>query len=291
MAERYLTPKMIDALGRLSLVAKQVVEGTVAGAHASPFHGYSAEFDEHRKYTAGDALRDLDWSVYARTDRYYIRRYREETNLFARIIVDGSGSMDFRYQEEGPTKFYYACCLAASIAYLLLQQRDAVGLSLLRDGRAETIPPSSKPGQLRLLLELMERARAGGEIALDKTIRDTAAAVRRAGMMVVISDLLDDEAALLDAMKQLKIRKNEVLLFHVLDPAEEDLPYRYVSEFVDMENGATLMTDPAALRADYRADVAAFRARVRKFCGDHHIRYVALATDQPLEKQLPLVLR
>lgn len=282
----YLSPKAVASLGRLGLVARGVVEGVITGVHSSPFHGYSAEFDEHRKYTAGDALRDLDWAVYARTDRYYIRRYKEETNLFCRILLDASASMNFAYDPEGLTKFGYGCCLAASVAWLCLKQRDSVGLTLLSGEKAQELAPSGKPAQMRRILDVLEHAKAGGGISLTDAFEETARRVRRAGMVVAISDMLEEEAPLLKALGHLRGRRHEVLLFHVLDVAEETLPYKHVSEFADLETGAKLLADPGALRRDYCAEIAAFRKRIKRACSERHIDYAAITTAEPFEDQL-----
>ena len=281
---RLLPPQAVSAMGRLPLLARNVVEGFITGLHTSPFHGFSVEFAEHRKYTPGDPVRDLDWTAYGRTDRFYIKRYREETNLRCRIVLDASASMGFA--SEGVSKLEYACCLAACIAYLGSRQRDAVGLTICKDATGEDLPPAARPTHLVRIMDRLEAVRAGGSPELPRAFHDTAQRMRRRGLAVVISDLLDSEEAIAKSLKHLRHRRHEVILFHVLDPAEEQLPYRQVSAFVDMETGERLMVDPQALRRQYTQEVAAFRTRFRRLCSDSGIDYVAVRTDEPFERML-----
>lgn len=286
MGSRYrlLSPQAVSAMGRLPLLARNVVEGFITGLHTSPFHGFSVEFAEHRKYTPGDPLRDLDWTAYARTDRFFIKRYREETNLRCRILLDASGSMGFTSHEV--SKLEYACCLAACIAYLGSRQRDAVGLTVCNDEAGEDLPPAARPTHLVRIMDRLEAVRAGGAPSLSRAFHLTAEQMRRRGLAVVISDLLDAEAAISKALKHLRHRRHEVILFHLLDPAEEELPYRQVSDFVDMETGERLMVDPQALRAEYSEEIEAFRTRYRRLCSDTGIDYVGVNTAEPFERML-----
>ncbi|MBN2713589.1 MAG: DUF58 domain-containing protein [Planctomycetes bacterium] len=280
---RLLTPEAVSAMGKLPLLARNVVEGFITGLHTSPFHGFSVEFAEHRKYTPGDPLRDLDWTAYARTDRFYIKRYREETNLRSRMVVDASASMSFG--SGGTTKLEYACCLAACIAYLAIKQRDAVGLTVCSGDRTEDIQPASSPAHMGRIMDLLESVRASGTPELAKAFHDTAQHLRRRGLAVVFSDLLDSEQELIGALKHLRHRKHEVILFHILDQAEERLPYKNISEFIDMESGERLMVDPRALRAKYLEEISGFRNKFRRICSDCGIDYVPVCTDEPYEHQ------
>ncbi len=282
---RYLTPEAVQAMGKLPLLAREVVEGFITGLHTSPFHGFSVEFAEHRKYSPGDPIRDLDWTAYARTDRYYVKRYREETNLRCRLVLDASASMGFA-STEGQSKLAYACGLGACIAYLAIRQRDAVGLTVAREAAAEDLAPSAHPAHLGRIMERLEVLRAGGEPPLAQTFHEAAERMKRRGLVVVLSDLLDGEEAIMKALRHLKHRRHEAILFHILDTAEEHLPYRHVSEFVDMETGEKLKVDPQAIRTRYRSEIEAFRQRYRRICSDCAIDYVPVVTEEPVARQL-----
>jgi len=281
---RFLTPEAVHALGRLSLLARNVVEGFITGLHTSPFHGFSVEFAEHRKYTPGDPIRDLDWTAYARTERYYIKRYREETNLRCRLLVDASASMGFASAAQ--SKLEYACGLAACIAYLAMRQRDAVGLTIVDGDGTRDLPPAMRSTHLGLIMEMLEAARAGGTPPVAQALHHAAERMRRRGMIVAFSDLLDGEEPIMNALRHLRHRKHEVILFHILDPAEEDLPYRQVSEFVDLETRARIKVDPQAIRARYREEIRRFRWRYRRICSDCRIDYVPVITAEPRERLL-----
>ena len=281
---RYLTTEAVSALGRLSLLARNVVEGFMTGLHTSPFHGFSVEFAEHRKYAPGDSLRDLDWTAYARTDRYYIKRYREETNLRCRLILDASASMGFASQ--GTSKLAYACGLAACIAYLAIRQRDAIGLTVAHGPRTSDLPPAARPAHLRLLMQVLEDCRAGGTPPVAQTLHDAAERMTRRGLVVALSDLLDGEADIMKALRHLRHRRHEGILFHILDPAEEELPYRNVCEFIDMEDGGRLRVDPQAIRARYQEEIAEFRWRYRRTCSDCGIDYMPVVTREPFDRLL-----
>jgi uncharacterized protein (DUF58 family) len=310
---KLLTPESASALGKLTLLARNVVEGFITGLHASPFHGFSVEFSEHRNYAPGDDLRDLDWTAYARTDRYVVKRYKEETNLRCRLLVDASASMDFasgdaksktprpdplpkgerakqktrKDQEEAPiTKLAYACRLAACLAYLMIRQRDAVGLTICRGEATEDLAPSAREAHLAEIFRRLEAVLSGGTPDLPRTFHETAEVLRRRGLVVVLSDLLDAEEAMQKALRHLRHRRHEVILFHLLDPAEEDLPYRRIGEFVDLENGARLRVDPPAIRAEYRQAVRDFRQRWRRFASDSGIDYMAVTTAEPIQELL-----
>lgn len=281
---RFLTPAAINAMGRLPLLARTVVEGFITGLHTSPFHGFSVEFTEHRKYTPGDPLRDLDWVVYGRTDRYYIKRYREETNLRCRILLDASASMGFASQAT--SKLEYACRLAACLAYLAIRQRDAVGLTVCHAEGVSEIPPAARPAHLGRIMELLETTRAGGNPSIASAFHETAERMRRRGLVIAISDLLDPEEELIGALRHLRHRHHDVILFHLMDPAEEELPYRHISEFVDMETGESLMADPQTLRQQYREAIGDFRQRYRRACSDSAIDYMEVNTAEPFTRLL-----
>jgi len=294
MRKRLLSSEAIAALGKLPLLAQEAVEGMLAGRHASPFHGFSAEFSDHRKYTAGDAVHDIDWTAYARTDRYYVKRYREETNLRCSLVLDASASMGFasagaaedKGAEGALSKLAYASRLAACLAYLAIRQRDAVGLTICQNGVADSLPPAGTQAQLAEIFRRLESVQACGASLLADALHAMAERLRRRSMAIILSDLLDDEVGLFKALRHLRYRRHSVIVFHILDPAEEDLPYERVSDFIEPESGARLRADPVALRADYQEAIAAFRRRCRQECSADNISYVEACTSEPFPRLL-----
>ena len=281
---RLLDPHFISKLTRLDLTARLVVEGFLTGLHRSPYHGFSVEFAEHRQYMPGDPLRHLDWRVLAKSDRKYIKQYEEETNLRAMLLVDTSASMG--YGSHGVTKLDYARQLAASLAYLMLRQNDAVGMFAFATGRAELIPPRSTLGHARPLLLLLERLTPGGATDFTSSLHSLAERMTRRGLVVLISDLLDDPERIAQAIHHFRHRKHEVLVFHVLDPQEVAFDFEREAVYVDLETGERVTTRPQELRPDYRARVSAWRDQIRQFCIEKRAEYVPLTTDQPYDRAL-----
>ena len=281
---RLLDPHFISKLTRLDLTARLVVEGFLTGLHRSPYHGFSVEFAEHRQYMPGDPLRHLDWRVLAKSDRKFIKQYEEETNLRAMLLVDTSASMG--YGSHGITKLDYARQLAASLAYLMLRQNDAVGMFAFATGRAELIPPRSTLGHARPLLLLLERLTPGGATDFASSLHSLAERMTRRGLVVLISDLLDDPERIAQAIHHFRHRKHEVLVFHVLDPQEVAFDFEREAVYVDLETGERVTTRPQELRPDYRARVSAWRDQIRQFCIEKRAEYVPLTTDQPYDRAL-----
>ena len=249
---RLLDPHFISKLTRLDLTARLVVEGFLTGLHRSPYHGFSVEFAEHRQYMPGDPLRHLDWRVLAKSDRKFIKQYEEETNLRSMLLVDTSASMG--YGSHGVTKLDYARQLAAALAYLMLRQNDAVGMFAFATGRAELIPPRSTLGHARPLLLLLERLTPGGTTDFASSLHSLAERMTRRGLVILISDLLDDPERIAQAIHHFRHRKHEVLVFHVLDPQEVAFDFEREAVYVDLETGERVTTRPQELRTDYRAD-------------------------------------
>ena len=281
---RLLDPHFISKLTRLDLTARLVVEGFLTGLHRSPYHGFSVEFAEHRQYMPGDPLRHLDWRVLAKSDRKFIKQYEEETNLRAMLLVDTSASMG--YGSHGITKLDYARQLAASLAYLMLRQNDAVGMFAFATGRAELIPPRSTLGHARPLLLLLERLTPGGATDFASSLHSLAERMNRRGLVVLISDLLDDPERIAQAIHHFRHKKHEVLVFHVLDPQEVAFDFEREAVYVDLETGERVTTRPQELRPDYRARVSAWRDQIRQFCIEKRAEYVPLTTDQPFDRAL-----
>ena len=284
----YLDPETASRLGRLDLIARLVVEGFITGLHRSPYHGFSVEFSEHRPYMPGDPLRDLDWKALARTDRLYVKRYEEETNLKACLAVDASGSMAFAGSGR-LSKFRYAACLAAALAYLMLRQRDAVGLALLRGGLQSLVPPRSVGSHLNVLLGQLSGAEPAAETALAPGLHDLAERLSRRGLVVVLSDFLDDSGEVLGGLRHLRHRGHEVLALQILDPREVDLDFRRSeTRFVDLEDadGGSIVTQPWHVQESYRAHVESLLDRYRRGCAEAGVDYVLMDTATPFDTAL-----
>ena len=281
---QYLEPETASRLRNLNLVARSVVEGFVSGLHRSPYHGFSVEFAEHRKYTPGDNVRDLDWRAWAKSDRFYIKRYEEETNLSAHLLLDVSASMTFRSQ--GLSKLEYACFLAASLAYLMVRQQDSVGLVVFAGGIQKRLPPHSTTLHLNEVLRTLEGVEPAPETDLAATFHQLAEMIRRRGLIVILSDLLDEEREVLRALRHFRHRRHEVIIFHILDRAELSFPYERLSNFVDLETGARLQVDPRFVRGEYRKQIDEFISTYRQGATESNIEYVLAATDTPYDRLL-----
>jgi len=281
----YLKPEVVSRLSRLDLIARLVVEGFITGLHQSPYHGFSVEFSEYRQYMPGDPLRDLDWKVFGKTDRLYIKQYEEETNLKAYLLLDASGSM--AYGSGAIHKFQYAAYATAALAHLMLRQRDAIGLVTFDDQIQTYLPPRSVGSHLHSLLNTLRNTEAAGtDTNLANTFHNLAERIKCRGLIIVLSDLLDDPDELLTGLKHFRHRKHEVIVFHILDPREMDLAFDRETRFVDLETGAQIATEPWHIVPDYRAHMDALINRFRKECRDSLIDYVLLETTEPFDTAL-----
>ena len=281
----FLTPESVSRLSRLDLIARLVVEGYITGLHKSPYHGFSAEFAEHRQYMAGDSLRYLDWKVYGRTDRMYVKRFEEETNLKSHIILDVSGSMGFR-DRGAMTKLRYASVLAASLAFLMIRQRDSVGLVTFSDAMKEHVPPRSVQSQLTEILRVLSNAGPEGTTVTGDILHTLAERISARGLIVFISDLVVDPDELLFGLKHFRHNGHEVLVFHVLDPMEVDFEYTADTRFVDMETGKRITTQPWHIRDGYRALQDKRHASLVKGMHDISVDYARFTTDVPFDLAL-----
>jgi uncharacterized protein (DUF58 family) len=282
-------PTSLARYGRLVLVARQLVEGFLSGAHKSPYKGFSVEFAEHRQYYPGDEIRHVDWRVYGKTDRYYVKEYEEETNLRAYLLVDASGSM--AYRGKHPSKFAYAQYVAASLAYLMLHQRDAVGL-ITHDTRIrEIIRPRASAKHLLRLLHALEQTQPGGETRLAPLWHDLAGQIHRRGLLVILSDCFDEVGQLLRALQHFRHEKHEILLFHILAPEEIEFPFKKWTQFRNLEAaGHKLLVDPQRLRKEYLKNFQAFCQELRDQLGQMQIDYHLLRTDEPVDRALGVYL-
>lgn len=287
-ARRYLDPVLLARVGVSPLLAQVVVEGFLNGLHQSPFHGFSVEFAEHREYVPGDDLRYVDWALYARTDHYYVKRFEEETNLRCYLLVDGSGSMGFG---TGPlTKWEYGGFLATCLAYLMLRQQDAVGLSLFGTRPGTFVPPRCRRSQLRPLTATLVRHVPSGRTDLATSLRTVVRQLKRRGLIVLISDLIDEPEATVRAIRLLAGHRHDVLVFHLVDAAERTFSFTSPGLFYDLETGAELEVDPATMRRDYVAAHAAQCDFYRRELTGYNIDYQVLDTSQPYDRALSAYL-
>ena len=280
----YLSPATLARLGTLELKARTIVEGFLTGLHRSPFKGFSVEFAEYRQYLPGDDLATLDWKVYARTDRHFIKKFEEETNLDCHLLLDVSASMGYGSGEV--TKLQYASFLAASLAYLMNRQRDAVGLIAFDDKIIKMLPPSARGGQLSSVLITLDRLELGAKTNVAKPLKDLAGAIRKRGLVVLISDLLDEPGRVLDGLKYFRHRGTEVIVFHVLDPAELRFPFEHAARFRDLETHDEVLAVPGVVRDQYLKAIGDLQERYRRELRLTGIDYVMLDTSVPLEAAL-----
>ena len=280
----FLDPATIARLGSLDLKVRAIVEGFLMGLHRSPFKGFSVEFAEYRQYLPGDDLTTLDWKVYARTDRHFVKKFEEETNLECYLLLDISRSMG--YASGAVTKLQYGSYLAGALAYLMTRQRDAVGLIAFDDKIVTMLRPSARSGHLTSLLVTLDRLPLGARTDVAKPLRDLAEAVRKRGLVVLISDLLDDIDRVLSGLKHFRYRGSEVIVFHVLDPAELNFPFDQTARFRDMETLDEVVAVPEVVRSRYLSALADLQERYRRELRLAGIDYVVLDTSVPLETAL-----
>ena len=284
-AEKYLKPEVIRQVARLDLRAKFIVEGFISGLHASPFHGFSVEFSEHRKYTSGDNISDIDWNVFAKTDRFYIKKFQAETNLTGYLVMDLSGSMGYTYRQE-LTKFEYGISLAAALGYLMIHQQDPVGVVAFDSQVTQSLPPRSKRSQLGNILSLLAKLSPKGVTDVAKSLHQVAGMIRHRSLVMLFSDLLGDPEPILKAFHRLRHSGHDVIVFHILDEAEALFPFEGMVELEDNETNETLVVDAEGIKADYLEEVAAFMELYRKECLKARIDYVAINTGMPFDKAL-----
>ncbi len=287
--QKYLNPRVLASLEGLDLQARMVVEGYVSGLHASPYHGFSVEFAEHREYVPGDDIRHVDWKVWSKTDKFYLKQYEEETNLLTYLLLDTSESMAYA-SGDNVSKLQYAQFIAAALGYLVLQQQDSVGLATFDRGVGRYLRPSGQPSHLKELLHVMDAAPAGAKSDMGAVFHDLAERFKKRGVVVVLSDFFDDPSRILAGLKHLRHRRHEVIVFHVLDPAEVDFPFRETTLFKGLEGVPDILAEPHALRRAYRAELGAFLDELKKGCRMIDIDYVPLRTDQDLDGPLSTYL-
>jgi len=283
--EKYLKPEVINQIKRLDLRAQFVVKGFLQGLHASPFHGFSVEFSEHRRYSHGDDPKDIDWLVFAKTDKYYVKKFEAETNITGYLVMDLSQSMGFTHRQE-LTKFDYAICLAASLCYLMVYQQDPVGLVTFDQKLRDVIPPKSKRTQLGNILAHLANLKPAGQTDIAKSVTQLAALMRHKSLVMLFSDLLQDPGPVFQALRRLRHRGHDVILFHILDEAEVHFPYDGMIEFEDPETQEKVVVDATSYRRDYQSEIESFRGLYRQECFQTGVDYVPLDTSLQFDKAL-----
>ena len=278
---RFLDPDILKQLPNMELRAKRLVESIFVGYHKSPYFGYSVEFADHREYVQGDDLRTVDWKVWARKNKYYVKRFEMESQLKATLVVDTSKSMD--YGTGKLTKLEYASYLAATIVYLLMRQNDMGGLVTFDDQIRRRLPPGGSRAHLRQVLHALDNVQPGPATNVAKVCHDLAETIKARGMIIVISDLLQEPSEVIGALRHFQHRKHDVIVFQILDDSELDLPFAELSNFRDLESGQRVAVDPATFRHTYRERVRAFCDELRQGCLQTKIDHVLTRTSQPLE--------
>jgi uncharacterized protein (DUF58 family) len=278
--QRYLDPLTLAKVRSLEMQARLIVEGYLSGLHKSPYHGFSVEFAEHREYVPGDDIRHIDWKVYGRTGRFFLKQYEEETNRICWLFLDISESMHYG---SGPvTKYDYACMVSAALSYLILHQQDSIGLVTYDDQVRRFLRPSSQASHLKQIVQVLNSGVGREKTRLAPIFHDLAERISRRSIIVVLSDLFDDPEDLLAGLRHLRHKRHEVVVFHIMDSAEMDFPFQESTLFRGLEQLPELLTDPRSLRDGYLAELQTFLKEVKGGCRDQNIDFVPLRTDQNL---------
>jgi uncharacterized protein (DUF58 family) len=288
--QKLFDPQMLAKLQGLQLRARLIVEGYVSGVHRSPFHGFSIEFAEHREYAPGDDLRYLDWKVFGRTDKFYLKQFEEETNLICYLLLDASESMIYKSDQAAMSKLEYAQSAAAALSYLILNQQDSVGLVTFDEEIRALVRPGGNPSHLKQLLQAIETSAGTRKTATGAIFHDLAERFKKRGIVVILSDLFDNVDAMMAGLKHFRHRRHEVIIMHVLDPAEMDFPFQQTTLFRGLEQLPEVLIEPRAIRKAYLQEFNKFIHQIKKACRRHQIYYVPLRTDQSLEVVLSTYL-
>ena len=278
---KYLRPETVALLNSMSLRARLVVEGYIIGHHRSPYHGFSVEFAEHRSYGPGDEIKHIDWKLFGKTDRLYVKRYEEETNLRAHIILDTSKSM--LYSSAEVSKLSYANSLAASLSYLMINQQDAVGIAKFSEKIDTFIPPKARPSHLNLVLSQLDDKDSGNDTQIGMVLHELADRIKKRGMVILISDLLDKPENIMKGLKHFRHQNQEVIVFHIQDRKESEFDFDTRTKFFDMETGEEIVTEPWHIRSNYNELISKLESNYKSNCRENLIDYVPLFTDQSLD--------
>ena len=278
---KYLRPETVALLNSMSLRARLVVEGYIIGHHRSPYHGFSVEFAEHRSYGPGDEIKHIDWKLFGKTDRLYVKRYEEETNLRAHIILDTSKSM--LYSSAEVSKLSYANSLAASLSYLMINQQDAVGIAKFSEKIDTFIPPKARPSHLNLILSQLDDKDSGNDTQIGMVLHELADRIKKRGMVILISDLLDKPENIMKGLKHFRHQNQEVIVFHIQDRKESEFDFDTRTKFFDMETGEEIVTEPWHIRSNYNELISKLESNYKSNCRENLIDYIPLFTDQSLD--------
>lgn len=284
MPENPFDPITLSKIASMELRARLVVDGVLSGIHKSPYKGSSIEFLEHKEYSPGNEIKHIDWKVHARSDKYYIKEFEEETNLRCYLFLDASGSME--YKSAGVSKFEYAATLTASLAYLLLKQSDMVGLISFSDKVRQYIPPRSRITHLHVLLNALTELKPAGKSNISGVLNEFTEKVGRRSLIILISDFFDDADKIINQLKCLQFKKNEVILFHVLDPYELTFPFEAITYFESMEDERRILADPKAIKDRYLSEMNRFLGQFKQACFENQIDYCLIDSSTPLDQAL-----
>ena len=282
MVATHITPEDAARVGSLSLLAEQVVEGFQSGLHRSPHKGFSVEFKQHRQYVPGDELRFVDWKVFGKSDKFFIREYEEETNLRCTVLLDQSGSMAYQGQSATFTKFDYAVRLTACLGYLMLQQQDAVGLITFDDQVRHQLPPRSRPAHLSAMIDILDSVQPGEETDVAEAFKSAVPKIHRRSLVAIITDCFGDLTEFMHSLVQLRFRQHEIVIFQIWDRDELEFPFTERSQFESLEPGFNpMVVDPVHLRESYLAELEQFREDLKERCFNNRVDLVPVVTDQP----------
>jgi len=283
--KKYLDPSVISKISSLELKARLIVEGFLLGLHRSPYHGFSIEFSQHRPYMPGDAPKDIDWKVYGKTDRFFVKQYEEETNLKCNILLDVSKSMSFS-SKENISKLEYASYLVASLSYLMIKQKDAVGLTLYSDQISKTLLPKASNSYLKEILFTLNSVEPSGKTETGQCLYNIAENIKRRGLIIIISDFFDDPDKVLSALKHFRFKKNEVIVFQILDPVEMNFSFDRDSIFIDLETSEEMTTQPRQIQKAYQDSLSQFLHKIKEGCLNSGIEYNLIDTSVTYDKSL-----
>ena len=282
--KKYLQPETVALLDTMALKAKLVVEGYIIGKHQSPYHGFSVEFAEHRSYETGDEIRHIDWKLFGKTDKLYVKRYQEETNLSSHIILDSSKSM--LYKSGNISKLAYANSLVAALSYLMISQQDAVGLVKFSDKINKFLPAKSKPSYLNQILRQLDDRDTDKDTKIESVLHEMAERINKRGLIILFSDLLDEPDDIINGLKHFRHKKQEVIVFHILDRKEFEFDFDTRTQFLDMETGEHIITEPWLIKANYQQIIDDLKSFYKKECQENSIDYVPIYTDETFDKSL-----
>lgn len=288
-SKKYLNPAILSSIDNMTLRAKLVVEGYLVGKHKSPYHGFSVEFAEHRTYGQGDEIKHIDWKLYGKTDRHYVKRFEEETNLRSYILLDTSKSMN--YKSKNITKLKYGESLTAGLTHLMIKQKDAVGLILFDNAIRKYISPKTSKSHKNIIFNSLSKCKAGENTNIQLILDSMAERIKKSGLVILISDLLDDPKNVMKGLNHFRHNKQEVIVFHLLDKQEFNFTFTERTKFSDMETGETITTDPWHIQSSYQDKIKLFINKFKRECGNQKIDYVPIFTDQNFDLALSEYIR